>query len=98
MIGPRGREVRNLPVQNYRWHLLTRPSIQQLLLSPLLDAEYGSANFTVADGPAQYEGKVNGVYPLYLVLSLATRTLIPHSDNRQTDNRSHDGFRDNFRE
>ena len=38
MIKPCDREVRNLPVQSYRWHLLTRPSFQQPLLSPLFDA------------------------------------------------------------
>jgi hypothetical protein len=48
MIAPCGREVRNLPVQNYRWHLLTRPSFQQPLLNPLLDAEYGAATFAAA--------------------------------------------------
>ena len=58
MIEPCGREVRSLPVQNYRWHLLTRPSFQQPLKSPLLDAEYGQANFTAADGPAQYEVRI----------------------------------------
>jgi hypothetical protein len=45
MIELCGREVRNLPLQNYRRHLLTRPSFQQPLQSPLLDAEYGSAIF-----------------------------------------------------
>jgi hypothetical protein len=58
MIAPWGREVGNLSVQNYRWHLLTRPVFQQPLLSPLLDAEYGSASF-VADGPAQHEVRVS---------------------------------------
>jgi len=45
MIAPWGREVGNLSVQNYRWHLLTRPSFQQPLQSPLLDV----------DGPARFE-------------------------------------------
>lgn len=30
-----------------------------VLLSPLLDAEYGSATFAAADGPAQYEVRVS---------------------------------------
>ena len=29
------------------------------LLSPLLDAEYGSATFAAADNPAQYEVRVS---------------------------------------
>jgi len=41
---------------------------------------------------------VFGVNPVHFILSRATRILIPHSGNRQADNSSHDGFRDNFRE